>query len=237
MAAPCLVKMPNGSYVTAADIGFLRQVLGDDGARRVLTMDGVQLRRTYKPSIGPRRYSKKYFAKIESDAQWAGLGPEGERLRAAGYGIYQAKAALGRGMAPGASARIAKRARAEGLIPARAPAQRQSQAIARTAQRPRASWGARAARVNELAAIDVDPTKQKPWYADLASQALTVWQAEQFRKENARRIREGLPLLTQAQARALAPTANVNVALPVEVKLGALFLGAAVLVAVLRRRR
>ena len=80
--------------------------------------------------------------------------------------------------------------------------------------------------------VNVDPTAKKPWYANLAEQALAVFQAERLRAENKRRIDAGLPPLTPEQTRALAPTANVNVALPQDVK-NAMYIGGAALIGLL----
>lgn len=81
--------------------------------------------------------------------------------------------------------------------------------------------------------VTVDPTKTAPQWlqtiTQLASQGLTIYQAERLRKENLDRIRQGLPPLTDAQMRSLAPTANVNVALPPAIQYGALAGGAALL--------
>lgn len=84
--------------------------------------------------------------------------------------------------------------------------------------------------------LTVQPGSQPPWWANLLQQGLTVFQAERLRAENLRRIREGLPLLTEQQARALAPTANVKVELPQGVKL-ALIGGGIALLALLFTRR
>ena len=74
--------------------------------------------------------------------------------------------------------------------------------------------------------LDIDPTKPAPWYAALFGQALDVFQAERLRKENLKRINAGLPPLTAAQSQSLAPTANVNIGLPPELKYGLLAGGA-----------
>ena len=86
----------------------------------------------------------------------------------------------------------------------------------------------------QLANLDVtvDPTQKSPWYADLAQQAMALIQAERLRKENKDRINRGLPPLSQREAAALAPTANVNVALPQGVQT-ALILGGIGLVGLL----
>lgn len=89
--------------------------------------------------------------------------------------------------------------------------------------------------------VTVDPTKPAPQWlqtiTQLASQGLTIYQAERLRKENLDRIRQGLPPLTDAQMRSLAPTANVNVALPPALQYGALAGGAALLYLLATRRR
>lgn len=71
-----------------------------------------------------------------------------------------------------------------------------------------------------LGAVDmtIDPTAPKPWYADILQQGLSILQAKQVQDVNKQRLAAGLPPLTDAQARALAPTANVKVAVPAEVK-------------------
>ena len=74
--------------------------------------------------------------------------------------------------------------------------------------------------------IQIDPTQKPPWWQGLAEQALAVFQAERLRAENMERIRSGLPPLTAEETKALAPTANVNVALPQDLK-NALFIGGA----------
>lgn len=79
--------------------------------------------------------------------------------------------------------------------------------------------------------ITVDPTQQAPWWQNLAQQALTVFQAERLRAENLKRIQAGLPPLSQEETRALAPTANVNVALPQDLK-NALYIGGAALIGI-----
>lgn len=108
------------------------------------------------------------------------------------------------------------------------------------------TWGAlrrRYERARGLGAVDVtiDPTKQQaPWQktlADLVQTGLSVYQAERLRKENLERIRAGKPPLTDAQMRSLAPTANVNVALPKELQYGMLAGGAALLYLLATRKR
>src|SRR5690606_38616338 len=89
--------------------------------------------------------------------------------------------------------------------------------------------------------IDVDPSKPAPQWlqtiTQLASQGLSIYQAERLRKENLDRIRQGLPPLTDAQMRSLAPTANVNVALPPAIQYGALAGGAALLYLLATRKK
>jgi len=79
-----------------------------------------------------------------------------------------------------------------------------------------------APRMSALGAIEVDTTQARPWYADVfktvaetASGAIT---ANRIAKENARRLAAGQPVLTDRETRSLAPTANVQFALPPEMK-------------------
>lgn len=95
----------------------------------------------------------------------------------------------------------------------------------------------RRARGLGAVSVDVDPTAAPPWYAGVVEQALAIFQAERLRAENLRRLREGLPPLSAAEARALAPTANVNVTLPPGLTIGAALVGAAILAAVVARPR
>lgn len=89
--------------------------------------------------------------------------------------------------------------------------------------------------------VTVDPTKEPPkWLqtlTQLAQQGLSVYQAERLRKENLERIRAGQPPLTEAQMRALAPTANVNVALPQDLKWAMIGGGAFLLYLLAKRKR
>lgn len=87
----------------------------------------------------------------------------------------------------------------------------------------------------------IDPTATQPaWQktiTDLVQTGLSVFQAERLRKENLERIRAGKAPLTDAQMRSLAPTANVNVALPPAIQYGALAGGAALLYLLATRRK
>ena len=89
--------------------------------------------------------------------------------------------------------------------------------------------------------VTVDPTKQPPKWLEtisqLAQQGLSVYQAERLRKENLDRIRAGQPPLTDAQMKALAPTANVNVALPQDLKWAMIGGGAFLLYLLATRKR
>ncbi len=81
--------------------------------------------------------------------------------------------------------------------------------------------------------VSIDPTKPVPdWQktlTQLVQTGLSVYQAERLRKENLERIRNGQAPLTEAQMRALAPTANVAVTLPPAIQYGALAGGAALI--------
>ena len=89
--------------------------------------------------------------------------------------------------------------------------------------------------------VSVDPTKAQPaWLktiADLAQTGLSVYQAERLRKTQMDRINKGLAPLSDNQIRALAPTANVNLALPKELQYGLLAGGAALIYLLVKKRR
>lgn len=84
--------------------------------------------------------------------------------------------------------------------------------------------------------VNIEAGANPPWWSDLLKQGLSVFQAERLRAENLKRIRQGLPPLTEAQARSLAPTANVNVSLDPQTKQW-LFIGGGLALAFLLFRK
>lgn len=78
-----------------------------------------------------------------------------------------------------------------------------------------------------LGAVDitVDPTAAKPWYADILEKGLAIYQSEQVRREQKRRIEQGLPPLTDAQILSLWPT-NTQWSLIGPLLIGALLISA-----------
>lgn len=93
-----------------------------------------------------------------------------------------------------------------------------------------------------LGAIDVtiDPTAKKPWYADFGEKALAIYQSISIAETNKKRLAQGLPPLTDAEIRKIAPAANVTVQLPPEIKAaivgGVVFLGVLLITRMPRRR-
>lgn len=58
----------------------------------------------------------------------------------------------------------------------------------------------------------------QPWYATFLTQALSVYQQEQFRKENAKRARSGLPPLSVDEFKSTLPAAQVEVGMSPQIK-------------------
>jgi hypothetical protein len=58
----------------------------------------------------------------------------------------------------------------------------------------------------------------QPWYATFLTQALSLYQQEQMRKENSKRARSGLPPLSVEEFKATLPAAQVEVGMSPQIK-------------------